>query len=197
MTEVVVFDLGGVLVRLGGVPVLRRLLGIEDDAEIWRLWLESPWVRRYERGRCGRDEFARGMTAEHRLPLSPEQFLDAFRDFPLGLYDGAAELVESVGVRTACFSNTNELHWSHQRDAGRLRELFQHTFVSHEMGLVKPDRDAFEHVVEALGCAPEQILFLDDNAINVKGARAVGLDAHCTRGLEAARALLGTRGLLG
>jgi len=193
---VVVFDLGGVLVRLGGVPVLRRLLGIEDDAEIWRLWLESPWVRRYERGQCGTDEFARGMVAEYRLALSPEEFLDAFRDFPLGLFDGAAELVESLAVRTACFSNTNELHWSHQRDAWRLRELFQHTFVSHEMGMVKPDRDAFEHVVEALGCAPEQILFLDDNAINVEGAVAVGLDAHCTPGLEAVRALLASRGLL-
>lgn len=196
MTEVVVFDLGGVLVRLGGVPVLRRLLGVEDDAEIWRLWLGSAWVRRYERGQCSRAEFARAMVEEHRLSLSPQQFLEAFRDFPLGLYDGAAELVASLRVRTACFSNTNEMHWSQQRDVWRVGDLFHHTFVSHEMGLVKPDREAFEHVVAALGCPPAHVLFLDDNALNVEGARAAGLDAHRADGLDAARAILAARGLL-
>lgn len=196
MTEVVVFDLGGVLVRLGGVPVLRRMLGVEDEGEIWRVWLESPWVRRYERGRCSTAEFARGMIAEHGLALSPEDFLAVFRDFPLGLYDGAAELVASLCVRTACFSNTNELHWSFERDSWGLGGLFHHTFVSHEMGLVKPDRDAFDYVVAALGCAPERILFLDDNAINVAGAREVGMDAHRADGVDEARGILAARGLL-
>lgn len=196
MTEVVVFDLGGVLVRLGGVPVLRRLLGTDSDEEIWRLWLQSSWVRRYERGHCSTREFAHGMTEEYRLSLSADEFLEAFAGFPLGLYDGAAELVGSLAVPGACFSNTNELHWTHQRDAWRLREMFQHTFVSHEMGLVKPDPEAFLHVIEALGCPPERVLFLDDNALNVDGARAVGIDAHRADGVDAAREILRERGLL-
>ena len=64
------------------------------------------------------------------------------------------------------------------------------------MGLVKPDREAFAHVVERLGCPAERILFLDDNQINVDGARAVGLDAEVVKGVDAARALLRERGLL-
>jgi len=104
--------------------------------------------------------------------------------------------VNSLVVPGACFSNTNELHWTHQRDAWRLREMFQHTFVSHEMGLVKPDPEAFLHVIEALGCAPDRVLFLDDNALNVDGARAVGIDAHRADGVDAAREILRERGLL-
>ena len=198
MTQVVVFDLGGVLVELGGVAALGRLIGQPDHEEVWRLWLTCPWVRRYERGQCTRAEFGEGMVATYGLTLSPDEFLEAFRAWPLGLFEGAAELVVALAprARTACFSNTNELHWGHQRDAWRLGTLFDHTFVSHELGLVKPDAEAFEHVVEALGCRADEVLFLDDNQLNVDGARAVGLDAHRTVGLDAARTLLRERGLL-
>jgi FMN phosphatase YigB (HAD superfamily) len=65
------------------------------------------------------------------------------------------------------------------------------------MGLVKPDREAFEHVIAALGCPPAHVLFLDDNEINVAGARAAGLDAHRADGIDSARAILAARGLLG
>ncbi len=197
-TEVVVFDLGGVLVRLGGEQALGRLLGEPAHDAVWRIWLTCPWVRRYERGACTRAEFGEGMVAQYGLDLSPEAFLEEFRTWPQGLYEGAAELVQATAtrMRTACFSNTNELHWGHQRDAWRLGTLFDHTFVSHELGLVKPDAEAFEHVVEALGCRADQVLFLDDNQLNVDGARAVGLDAHRTVGLEAVRTLLRERGFV-
>ena len=45
--------------------------------------------------------------------------------------------------------------------------------------------------------APEAILFLDDNQINVDGARAVGLRAELVRGVDQARRALRTAGLLG
>jgi putative hydrolase of the HAD superfamily len=198
LTEVVVFDLGGVLVRLGGAGALGRLVGESDEEAVWRLWLGCPWVRRYERGLCTRAEFARGMVERYRLPLSEAEFLESFRRWPLGLYEGAAELVAALapGLRRACFSNTNELHWGEQRDAWRLGGLFHHTFVSHEIGLVKPDREAFEHVLAALGCRPAAILFLDDNAQNVAGARAAGLDAERVLGPAGAREILAARGLL-
>ena len=61
-TEVVLFDLGGVLVELGGVPVLREWAQIESDQDVWARWLRCPWVRRYERGQCTRDEFANGLV---------------------------------------------------------------------------------------------------------------------------------------
>ena len=78
-TEVVLFDIGGVLVRLGGVEDFGRMIGEGEESEIWRRWLGSPWVRRYERGQCEPEAFAAGMVEENDLDLSPEEFLETFR----------------------------------------------------------------------------------------------------------------------
>ena len=196
-TEVVVFDLGGVLIELGGTHVLGQLVGERRDDELWRRWLSCPWVRSFERGLCSRTEFAVGFVGEWELPIGPEEFLRDFLAWPRGLYPGAEELVAGLAgrVRRACFSNTNELHWNEQHDADKLNGLFDAVFLSHEMGLVKPDREAFEHVVSKLGCAAREILFLDDNQINVDGAQEVGLDAHRVAGVPEARRVLAERGL--
>jgi putative hydrolase of the HAD superfamily len=197
-TEVVLFDLGGVLVHAVGAGVIQGWIGEESEEAVWRRWLACPWVRRYERGQCTTAQFGQGMVETWGLPMSSEEFLASFRDFPRGLLPGARELVGSLspGVQCACFSNTNELHWSDQEEGFGLRTMFESHFLSFRMGLVKPDRDAFEHVVEGLGRPAERILFLDDNQINVDGARAVGIDAHRALGVKAARALLDARGLL-
>ena len=61
---------------------------------------------------------------------------------------------------------------------------------------MKPDREIFQHALDALDCAASDVLFLDDNQINVDGARKVGLDAHRAVGTEDARRILSERELL-
>jgi putative hydrolase of the HAD superfamily len=197
-TRVVLFDLGGVVVELGGVEELGALVDETREEEIWRRWLECPWVRRFERGQCSPGEFALGMVETWSLPIGPDQFLEAFQRWPRGLLPGAEALLRELAgrIHRACFSNTNAFHIDHQLEAFGLRELFDEHYFSNRIGLVKPDREAYEHVVGALDCAPEQILFLDDNRINVDGALAVGLDAHRVQGVEAARRLLEEREIL-
>jgi len=197
-TQVVLFDLGGVLIELGGVDRFGGLIGEADESEIWRIWLTSYWVRRFERGQCSREEFAGGMVAEHGLTVGAEAFLEQFLNWPQGLIPGALDLVANLAshVRPACLSNTNELHWNEQIDAPLVQTMFETRFLSHEIGLVKPDREIFEHVVEGLGCAPAEVMFLDDNQLNVEAARSVGLDAHRVTGVEDSRRLLAMHGLL-
>lgn len=194
----VLFDMGGVLVELAP---LDQLLGVAMPSdEFWPRWLGSPAVRAYERGVCDTADFARQLAAELHLPLSPDELTERFRCFPRGLYPGAAELVRQVagrGLATGVLSNTNALHWDHQTDGEILRTLFDHEFLSYRLGLVKPDGELFEAVVAALDLAPDEILFLDDNDLNVAGARAAGLEADHTRGVAEARLALHRRGLLG
>ena len=54
---------------------------------------------------------------------------------------------------------------------------FRGIFVSSTIGLRKPDAVAFDHVVEAIGVPADRILFFDDSAVNIAGARARGLQA--------------------
>ena len=60
--DVVLFDLGGVLIELGGMGDMAAFASEPDDEEIWRRWLHCPWVRRFERGGCGAETFALRMV---------------------------------------------------------------------------------------------------------------------------------------
>ena len=190
--DVILFDLGGVLIELGGMGDMAVLASEQDEDEIWRRWLRCPWVRRFERGHCDAETFARGMVETWSMPTEPHAFLEAFRHWPKGLLPGAKELVRAAGqlARVACLSNTNVIHAERQSTEFGIDALFDELFLSHEIGLVKPDREAYDHVVRALGVPPERILFLDDNQINIEGARVVGLRAERAVGVEQAGRIL-------
>jgi putative hydrolase of the HAD superfamily len=195
--EVVLFDVGGILIKMSGIDIWKRLTGLTDEAEVWRRWLHCPVVQAFERGHSSSDEFARGMVETHGLPVGTEEFLDSFRTWPGGLFDGARELVEDVAghLRKGCFSNTNEVHWTEPCNQ-TIHKLFELHFLSYEMGRVKPDAEAFHHVAETLDCAPGAIFFIDDNIINVDAARACGFEAQVAKGPEESRRVLADRGLM-
>jgi len=190
--DVVLFDLGGVLIRLGGMGDMAMLADEPDEDEIWRRWLTCPWVRRYERGECDERDFARGMVESWSMPASPNEFLDAFISWPKGLLPGARELVSDLHGRRrlACLSNTNRVHCERYEEQFGLMTLFDEQYLSYEMGLVKPDREAFDHTISRLGCESHRVLFLDDNQINVEGARRAGLTAEKAVGPDEARTVL-------
>jgi FMN phosphatase YigB (HAD superfamily) len=59
-----------------------------------------------------------------------------------------------------------------------------------------PDADAFQHAVQSLGCAPEQVLFIDDNLLNVEAALRSGMHAVRARGNLETRRALGEFGII-
>lgn len=195
----VLFDLGGVLIELSGVRAMLELTGIASEEDLWRRWLTCRWVRRFESGGCSETEFATGLIADWQLELSPAAFLDAFQDWPIGPLAGAAELVAQTRARvaTGCFSNTNALHWHGRVAAWPLASMFDHRFLSFELGLLKPDTAAFAQVADQLGVPAGRVLFLDDNAMNVAGAAAAGFQAARAAGVDEARQRLAEAAVLG
>jgi glucose-1-phosphatase len=182
---VVLFDVGGVLVELSGVATLLEWLDQRlTAAQLWSLWLHSPSVRAFETGRIDGRQFAAGVLAELQLDIEPGYFLQAFTHWPTGLY------------RRALLSNSNALHWPRVLDEMGLGALFEHRFASHLMGKIKPDAEAFEHVLEALDCSASQVLFLDDNVLNVEAARSIGMRAWQACGVQQARRSLQQAGII-
>ena len=176
-----------------------ELTGIESEEDLWRRWLTCRWVRRFESGGCSETEFAAGVVADWQLELSPAAFLEAFQDWPTGPLPGAAELVAQTraSVATGCFSNINALHWHGHIAAWPLVGLFDHRFLSFELGLLKPDTAAFAQVADQLDVPAERVLFLDDNAVNVAGATAAGFQAARAVGVDEARQRLAEAAVLG
>jgi len=196
--ELVLFDLGGVLVDPGGVGPMRALAGIETDEELWSRWLGCRWVRAFEAGRCSPEEFAAGVVGDWDLALEPAAFLEAFGGWHGGPYPGAVELVATVRdvVQIGCLSNTNSFQWDTHFEGAPIVEAFEFRFLSFELGMVKPDHEIFEEVASRLPVAPSQVLFLDDNAANVGGAKASGFTARHVRGVGEARRALASGGVL-
>jgi len=48
---------------------------------------------------------------------------------------------------------------------------------SHEVGLAKPDSEAYALTARRLGACPEEIVLLDDTPVAIDGARAAGWHA--------------------
>ena len=197
--QVLLFDVGGVLVQLSGVKTMLEWMGeTATSEEMWHMWLHSTPVREFERGRMGAAEFAAAVTAEFRLPVQPQEFLDSFTGWVTGLYPGTLEMLAQIpsSYQRAVLSNSNVLHWTRVIDDLRLGAAFEHQFVSHLTGRIKPDADAFQGVVESLGCRPKDVLFLDDNILNVEAAKRFGMQAIRVQGIDETRAALIERGII-
>jgi putative hydrolase of the HAD superfamily len=197
--DILLFDLGGVLIELAGIDRMLELCNhMLSVDELWARWLASEGVRRFETGRAGADEFGAAMLAEFGLSIAAAQFLEEFTTWPRRVFPGSYELLDrlSATYRLACLSNTNALHWPRVCGELGLARYFEHAFASHLIGMLKPDAEIFQHVVEQLGVAPARILFLDDNRLNVEAAQSAGMVARRAAGLDEVRAALADVGVL-
>ena len=162
-----------------------KFAGIADPEELWERWLTCKWVRSFESGRCSELAFAAGVVEDWQLRMSPADYLEEFRSWPKGVLPGAEALVIEVKSRVpvSCFSNTNVLHWQYAQ-TWPLMGLFDHVFLSFQMGMLKPDHDAFEHVASALRVPRGRILFLDDNQLHIDAALELRFSASRVAGIE-------------
>ena len=91
----------------------------------------------------------------------------------------AVERAAELGQVTL-LTNNGPLTARHLRTlAPELVPVFgDHLFTSSDYGARKPEPEVFEAVLTRYGVKPEDAFFADDLAINVSGARAVGITAH-------------------
>ncbi len=195
--EVLLFDLGGVLIDFAGFDELGPLMpGVTDRSEVRNRWIASKSVQRFERAEISPRQFARGVIEELQLVIAPDEFLTAFVEWARGFYPGARSLLERIpqSYRLACLSNSNQLHTPlHRR---HVEPLMKHCYFSDEVNVVKPEAAIFEHVISDLAVAPDRIAFFDDTAVNVAAARAARMVAYEVDGVAALERCLNEIGVL-
>lgn len=182
--RLVCFDLGGVVIRIcrswaegcaaAGLDVRdesRRQLSREARREL---------IVRHQTGRLGGQEFAQLVSRAQDGLYSPQEILAVHHAWITGEYEGVGDLIDAINQRnvsTAALSNTNHEHWRQMREFPTMLR-FRHLFASHLLGLHKPDAAIFHAVQRQLGLAGDEILFFDDLAENIDGARSAGWHAH-------------------
>ena len=74
--QVILFDVGGVLVQLTGVPMMLEWLGGRHTLEeLWSIWLHSPSVRAFETGQIDAPTFAQRLVGELDAQVEPQRCL--------------------------------------------------------------------------------------------------------------------------
>jgi HAD superfamily hydrolase (TIGR01509 family) len=197
--DALLFDLGRVVLDIDFNKTLSCWAGHAgcEPAQLVGRFVRDDIYQRHERGEIDDPEFFASLRTALGVGLSDAQFLEGWNAVFAGEMPGIAPLLKRAAERLPlyAFSNTNSAHVEHfsQAYAGVLGH-FREIFLSSSIGLRKPDAAAYDHVVKAIGVPAPRIVFFDDLAENIEGARARGLTAvHVTspEDVTAALAALG------
>ena len=177
----VIFDLGGVLYGVDYRATETALGELQDGTAgipVYSRFVQPECFTLYETGQISGDEFRSQLRRAFGITAGDSELDAAWCAILTGVYPGRADLVGCVRnhYRTALLSNTNEIHLDViQRECPELLEQFDACFYSHELRMRKPQREIFEHVLEAMNFRAEETLFLDDSPQHLQAAESLGV----------------------
>jgi putative hydrolase of the HAD superfamily len=207
MFKAVVFDYGRVIsldppgeaqeemARIAGIPgeLFERIrMAYRDD---------------YDRGSMRGRAYYQKVMREAGVPVTDTRDFDALAD-RITLLDvhswarinGETEAlmheVREAGYKAGILSNMPHDFLENEPGVFRVFDLCDPCIISCRYNLIKPEPEIYRVLIDALGCAPEEIVFFDDLLVNVEGARNTGIKAYQWEGAETARGILTELGVL-
>jgi 2-haloacid dehalogenase len=197
----VVFDVGNVL--YGWDPESFLVRQIADDAARLRFIEEADLYVWHESLDGGRPYAEAAAELSEKFPAYAHviaAWSDRFGETITGPVPGTHELVAELDARgVPLFAITNfsadfwpPFHAQERAFFARFRDIV----VSGEEKLLKPDPAIYYLALDRFRLRPAEALFIDDRAINVEGALAVGMQAHLFTEAADLRARLVAEGLL-
>ena len=193
--DALLFDLGRVVLDIDFNKALACWAGHAgcEPKHLVGRFARDDIYKRHETGEISDAEFFAALRASMGVGLSDAQFLEGWNAIFVGEMEGIAPLLARAKQRVPlyAFSNTNRAHEVHfSRHFAEVLGHFREVFLSSTIGLRKPDAEAYDHVVKAIGVPAARIVFFDDLMENIEGARDRGLKAvHVTSIRDVADAL--------
>ena len=179
-----VFDLGGVL----SVPMVSK-----------KLYEQIKWKVSYEEFL---DKFNNSEESikVHKGEISTKEFfeylkrymddnitLDEFKNIYVNnnkFFNDTIEIIKklkNLGYKVYLLSNLKEIDYEKFIKHFDI-SIFDELFLSFKLGMLKPNDDIYQHVINKLNTKPENIYFFDDNKENVEGAIKNGINAYQVTG---------------
>lgn len=178
MTKIIIFDIGGVLVHLDWDAVLTPMtkLSSKGAAAVRQEVVNGPTVKLSMLGDIGPRELYTTLCGNLGVELEYQEFLRIWVRL-LRANEEILPLVERLksSHKLVLGSNTDEIHHTYCEQHIASMGHFDESFLSFQMGLLKPDPQFFLHILTKLGAAPSDCVFIDDTTENVEAARGVGM----------------------
>lgn len=192
MRDTVIFDFGGVITsspfeafarleRERGLPenLIRRVNATDPDTNAWA---------RFERAEIDAAGFDAAFAAEARVlghELRGEDVLALLAGDIRPRMVHALDWLKHNGYHLGCITNNvpagEGVGMSRTAEKAamvtQVLERFDHVIESSKVGLRKPDPKIYRMMLDTLGKAADQCIYLDDLGINCKPAAAMGMIA--------------------
>ncbi len=185
----IIFDLGGVILDIDENVVYKELekLGI-NISELARSKEFMGIISKFDMGVYTAPTFRKKLKALLGLEKMTDQKFDSI--WNAMLFDIPRERIEAIEqikkhYKIFLMSNSNEIHYDlYVRDL-QLRfgydefdKLFNKSYFSFDIHMEKPDPRFFELILDHEHLLPEETLFIDDTAENIKAAKSLGIKTY-------------------
>jgi epoxide hydrolase-like predicted phosphatase len=190
-----IFDFGGVLIEK--TFVIKNLFDmIKADLKISIPHEDNSYIRKLRRslssGRISSHEFLEKIFEKYYYPVQKkdgslppkkvnvEYYVELWFDLysqVANLSSEMAEIIERLhqaGYTVSLMSNTHDIHAKSNLLRG-FYDIFDHVFLSNEIGFIKPDMDKYKYVLKKLDTKPKRCIFIDDKIQNLVPARQLGI----------------------
>lgn len=184
----IIFDLGGVILNIDYKRTEQAFtaLGVKDFSSLYSQFNANPLFEDLETGRVENDAFVTAMLPYLPEGTTPEAITGAWNamllDFPLARLQLLQQLRQHYSLYL--LSNTNAIHLAafnailqKSRGIPSLDEFFDKSYYSHQIGYRKPEREAYQVILDENNLQPAETLFIDDTLPNVEAARELGIQA--------------------
>ncbi|MBQ7761443.1 MAG: HAD family phosphatase [Clostridia bacterium] len=187
MIKTVIFDFGQVLVHFEPEYMVGRYVTNEDDKKLLEeVLFDRLYWDRLDQGTISNEETL--SLVKERIPKRLWDVADTIYYnwiYNIPEIDGMRDLVlylkEKYNVNIYLLSNISTYFSSHREEIPIL-SLLDGCVFSGEIGIVKPSREIFEHLLNKYNVRAEECIFIDDNEKNIKGAMAVGINTYAFDG---------------
>ena len=186
--ENIIFDLGNVIIDIDFSLTFEALAKLSDGysaEEIAEIMTDQQIWLNYEKGFLKDGEFRKVLRSNLLLQAHDSELDNAFCALLLPIDPNRIALIKRLAKKHRLFilSNTNHIHFKRVEkmiiEATGIDiiedELIECAFLSYEMGMVKPDKEIYQQLLEEAMILPKETLFLDDMLPNLKAAEKLGI----------------------
>lgn len=175
MIKTIIFDNNGVLTEERSIANYAKYFNVSED--FLRTFFDEI-AETLDEGLITTNEFYQRIAKKCDSDYEYDDLLDLAHDsYPLeaDMREHLFDLKKEYEI--ALLTNFGDVFDVFNDRIWKFQELFDHDkiFVSAKLKMRKPNQDIFLHVLNSLGRAPKEVVFVDDRAINTEAAKALGM----------------------
>ena len=180
MIRTIIFDIGNVLTAFGWRDFMGSFgFDKETEAKVCRATVESPFWCECDMGVLSDEEILDGFIQND--PTVEKELRQVYSNLHgiVTRLDYAIPWIQELkekGYQVLVLSNFSEKGWHENQDALDFMEYVDGGIISYTKQLIKPDPAIYRLLLDQYGLKAEECVFLDDTAVNVKGAESVGMN---------------------